>query len=167
MPANLILEKLNIGMDIVPVDMSVGTNNGTWLSLKDNERVVFLLSKGAGAVGEPPTITLQQASDVSGTGAKNLTFTTIYTKLGATTPGPWTKVTQAAAATYAPAAGNTVGLIAVEIRAEMLDIANGFRCVRANVAKVGNTAQLGTLVALLGEARYATAPENAPDPTVN
>jgi hypothetical protein len=72
-----------------------------------------------------------------------------------TTIGQFTKVTQAAAATYAPAAGNTEAVYVIEFDSDQLDINNGFDCVQANIADVGATAQIGCLFWILSDARYA------------
>jgi hypothetical protein len=46
----------------------------------------------------------------------------------------------------------------IDVAAEDLDIANGFDCLKAAVADVGGNAQLGTLLYLLHDPRFATAP---------
>jgi hypothetical protein len=72
---------------------------------------------------------------VAGTSAKALAaITTIYQKQAATnlqSTGTWTKVTQAAAATYAlgsGANGDKAAIVAITIHAEDLDGDNGFDC---------------------------------------
>ena len=67
-----------------PVDLQDGNNTGDWVSLKNAERVAVVFVSGIGTNGQDPTLTLQQASDVSATGVKDLTFTTIYRKQAAT-----------------------------------------------------------------------------------
>jgi hypothetical protein len=159
-----ILERQQIIEGFLPVDMSVAANNGDYISLKNYKHVAVVLFKAVGAAGEPPTLTLQQAQDVSGTGAKNLTFTRVDTKQAATNlqgTGQWTKVTQAAANTYTSTNnGDKAALWVVEFDSDQLDTNNGFDCLRATVADVGATAQLGCLLYILSEPRFPTAPEN-------
>lgn len=141
-----------------PSDFAAAAVTGDWINLKNFAHAVLVLIKGAGASGEPPTITLQQAKTVAGGSAKALTVVTrVDAKSNAdiTTIGQFTKVTQAAAATYVPAAGNTEAVYVIEFDADQLDINNGFCCVQASIADVGSTAQIGSLFWILCESRYA------------
>jgi hypothetical protein len=110
---------------------------------------------------EPATITLEQATAVAGTSAKALAaITTVYQKQAATnlqSTGTWSKVTQAAAATYAlgsGANGDKAALVAITIHAEDLDGDNGFDCLRARVADVGTGPAIGSMIYILGGPRY-------------
>jgi hypothetical protein len=145
---------------IVPVDASVAANNGDWISLKGYAHATFVVFKGAGASGEPPVLTLQQATDVAGTGVKALAFEKILAKSAAdiTTVGQFTEVTQTAAGTYTPAAGNVQAMYVIEVEATTLDLANSFDCVRLNVPDVGSTAQLVSAFAILSGPRYGSKP---------
>jgi hypothetical protein len=131
-----------------------------WVSLKNYERATVVLIRAAGAAGEAPTITLQQAQAIAGTGAKNLVAVTkVWRKQNATDlPGTWTVITQAAAATFVDTdSAESIGVYAIEINAEDLDRQGGFDCVTVNIADPGaGTAQTGTLFALLCNPRYAT-----------
>lgn len=142
-----ILESLNIINGFVPVDLSAAANSGDYISLENYDRILVVLFKAAGTAGEDPTLTLQQASDVSGTGVKALNFTTIHTKQGTlTSVGAWTKVTQTAANTYTDATSAELQAIwAVEVLPADLDINKGFDCIRATVADVGTNGQVGCL----------------------
>ena len=160
----MLLERLNIIEGVPPVDLSVGANNGDWVSLKNYNRIAIVFVSGVGTAGDDPTVTIQQAQDVAGAGAKALNFTTIYSKQAATDlsgTGTWTKTTQTAANTYTNATAAEQALIwAVELQATDLDVDNAFDCVRATVADVGVNAQSGYLFYLLGEPAHALAPEN-------
>lgn len=159
-----ILEKINICEGWKPVDLQTGANSGDWVSLKNYRRCAVVFVSAIGTNGDDPTLTLAQASAVAGTGNKSLTFTTIYTKQAATdltTTGTWTKVSQAAAATYTQTDAAEQDLIwVVDIQDDQLDVDNGFDCIRATVADIGTNAQLGTLFYILHDPRYPDAPEN-------
>lgn len=135
------------------VDLSVAANNGDYISLKNANRVAVVFIGGIGTAGDDPTLTVQQAQDVSGTGAKALNFTTIYRKQAATSlagTAAWTVTTQSAANTYTNDTAAEQALIwAVEFDPSDLDVANGFDCLRATVADVGNNAQPGCLIYLV------------------
>lgn len=155
-------EQVNI-LSAAPLDMAGAAGLATpWVSLKLYKRATFVLICAAGGAAEQPTITLQQATAVAGTGAKSLVaIRRPFLKQHATALegiGAFTSVTQAAAATYAvPAvAGNqAASMVVFDILDEDLDVAGGFDCVRATVADVGVTAKLGVLFVLLWGSAYA------------
>lgn len=150
-------EQANI-VAMVPLDMagSAGLATG-WASMKNFHRATVVLWCAAGGAAEPPTITLQQALDVSGGTAKNLaSIAKAYKKEHATAlqgVGPWAVVDQAAAATFLGTA-QVQAVYAVDVRAEDLDTANNYDCIQATVADVGATAKLGGLMLILWGARY-------------
>lgn len=154
-------EHFNIAEGFLPVNLATAANDGDWVSLKNYSEVTILFFGAPGASAEPATITLEQASAVAGTGAKALNFTTLYKKQAATNlqgTGTWTKVTQAAANTYAlgsGADGDKAALVAITVHAEDLDTEGGFDCIRGRVADVGATSQIGAMVYILGGPRHA------------
>lgn len=154
-----LTEEFQIAEGFLPVDLAVAGASSDWVSLKLYDHCTFVFFGAVGAAGEPPTLTLQQAQDVAGTGAKALNFTRINVKQAAVNlqgTGQFTKVTQAAANTYTSAAnGDKAKLWILEIEAQDLDKINGFDCVRVTIADVGATAQLAAALFLLSGSRYA------------
>jgi len=145
----------------VPVNLASAAQTGDWVSLKLFKHIAIVFTKGAGVSGEDPTITVQQATDVSGTDAKALTFTDIYVKQGAALNaiGQFTKTTQSAANTYTSATGGEEQATwVIEFDADELDVDNGFDCVNASVDDVGDTSQIGHILYILTEPRYASEP---------
>lgn len=171
MANSLILERLQIVEGFPAVDLQTAANNGDYVSLKNYDRVAVVFVSGIGTAGDDPTLTIQQAQDVSGTGAKALNFATIYRKQAATNltgTGQWTKTTQTAANTYTNGTSAEESLIwVVEFKASDLDVANAFDCIRATVADIGNNAQPGYLFYLLADPRYPDAPANMLSAIVN
>lgn len=152
------VEMHNIVQGFKPVDLQTGANNGDWVSMKNYGKIAVVFMSAVGTAADDPTITLQQATDVSGAGAKDLDFTVIHTKQAATdlsSTGQYTKVTQTAANTFTNATSAEEDLIwIVEFDADQLDVDNAFDCVRATVADIGSNAQLGVLFYDLTETRY-------------
>lgn len=142
------LEEHQIQMAIVPVDLQTAANNGDWFNLKHFQKVVILLIKAIGTAGQDPIFRLQQATSAAGAGAKDLLFTTIWSKVGTQTAiAQFTKTTQAAATSYVDAvSAEAESLIAVEVQAEELDADGGFTHVRLDIADVGGNAQLGAAI---------------------
>lgn len=165
----LIADEMQIAAGFVPVNMATATNEGDWISLRNYRHVAILVFKAAGASGEPPTITTQQAKDTGGGDAKDLNFTTIHVKNGADLGaiGQFTKVTAVASNDYALAAGNTQALVLIEFNAEDLDADNGFDCIRATIADVGDTSQIGCMLYLLSSPRYTPPPSAIAESPVN
>ena len=98
-----ILEHVQVVQGFLPVDLSVAQNDGDWVSLKHYRHLAILFHAGVGTSGDDPTLSVQQAQDVSGTGAKALNFGTIYVKQAAvdlTGVGQFPKITQTPADTY-------------------------------------------------------------------
>lgn len=158
-----ILEQLQIVGGFVP--LALGTaRTADVVSLKNYRRCVVVFVKGIGPNGDDPTITILQGTDVAFGTSKALTFTTIYKKEDLTNisdVGQWTKVTQAAANTYTHTDAAEQQLIwAIEFKAEDLDVANGYDCIRASINDVGTTTSLGCILYLMGDPVQLDAPEN-------
>lgn len=133
-------EIVNIHPAILPVDSQAGANNGLVVSLKGYAGALLVLFKKAGTAGDDPVFTVTQAQAIAGTGEKALNFTRVYSKLHATTvPGLFTKTDKSASNTYTDdTAAEKSGIIAVDIKAEDLDVDNGFDCVRLAIPDTGS-----------------------------
>lgn len=153
----LLVETAQIVMAIVPVDSQSGANNGDWVSMKNYDRVTVVVIKAAGTAGDDPVITMKQATDVSGTGAKALNFTRVDSKVGTQTGvGDFTTNTQAAGNTYTDTvSAEAQGIFTIEFQASDLDVANNFDCVQVSIPDTGSAgAQLLTAIYILRGARF-------------
>lgn len=155
---------------IVPLDLQTA-RTGDWVSLKNAQGVCIVFFKGAGTAGDDPTLTVQQATDVSGAGAKDLAVVTqVHKKQGTLTAvGTWTTVTQAAAATYVGdgTSAEEQAVYVIQIEADQLDADNGFDCVNVACSDVGTNAQLGCALYILYGLRHAAAPANLPSAIID
>ena len=134
---------------------------GDWISMKLFNHIVVKFVRAAGTAGEDPTITIEQATDVLGTGAKALNFSEIYEKEGAQTGvGTFTKQSQTAANTYTSGtSGENEILWCIEFDGDDLDVNNGFDCVRASISDPGSGGdRYGYLEYLLIESRIKQDP---------
>lgn len=151
-------EQVQVVSGFVPVNMATAANDGDWVSMKGYERCSIVFFKAAGTAGDDPTITLEQATAVAGTGAKNLVaIDKVYVKqdTALTTVGTFTVTTQTAAATYTDAtSAEDQAIWVIDVQAEDLDRDNDFDCIRARVADVGTNAQIGCVLYLMWPARY-------------
>lgn len=120
----------------------VAVADGVYVNLKAGEAVTFVMYKSGG-----DTITVSESATASG-GAALAKITDIFTGDGV--GGVWTRVSQAAASSYASAADCTV----VTINAEQLSDGKTF-------VKAASTST-GTIVALVHDLKVKRAPENLP-----
>lgn len=154
----LATEVMQIVPIIVPVNLAAGANAGDWVSLKNYRRATFIFCAGVGAAGQDPTLTFKQATSISGGSEKELeTIERIDIKQATAlaSVGTFTKVEQAAGDEYTnETAGELQNLWVVDVKAEDLDVNNGFDCVTCNIADPGSTAKIGTVICLLREPRF-------------
>ena len=148
------VEKHQITAGFVPLDLQT-QRDGDYVKAGDYLRTLIVFFKGTGTDGDDPIVTLQQASDNSGTGVKALGFTTIWTKQGADvlTVAQFTKVTAPSsgihvwtANTYKNTDGHQQAIWVVEIHRDQMDIAGGFTYLRATLNDTGSNAQLGCVI---------------------
>lgn len=156
-----MLEQLQIAAGFVPVNLATGANNSDWVNLENYGRALIVFFKAAAASGtEDPTVTVLQASDVSGTGSKALNIARAWTKTDAdlTTIGQFTAGSPSTNTLTVASSAQKAAIWVIEVRAAELDRANGFNFIRANVADVGTVEQLGCLLYVLGSPRQADTP---------
>lgn len=153
-----ILEKVDIVSGIVPINIG-SARTGDTISMKNWGRCAIVFFKAAGSASEDPTITVEQAINITPSSAKALTFTRIDTKQGTlTSVGTWTTTTQSAAGTYTnTTASENEAIWVVDIKAEDLDVDNGFDCLRVTIADAGSANQIAAVLYILHEPRYAVA----------
>jgi hypothetical protein len=158
-----ILEYAQIVSGFAPIALTTA-RTGDVVSLKNYRRCLVLFHKGIGTASDDPTITILQGTDVAFGTTKALDFTTIYVKQDPTTladVGQWTKVTQSASNTYTDAtSAERAALWAIDFKAEDLDIANNYDCLRASISDVGTNSQIGALEYILYDPIQMTAPES-------
>lgn len=156
----MLTEMMQICAGFGPVDL-IAPNNGDWVSMENFNRCAIVFFKAAGTAGDDPTITVEQATTAAGSGNKALNFRRIDHKQGAdlAAVGQFTTVEQTAANTYTDATSAEVAAIwVIDIEASDLDVTNGYKFLQAKVADVGTNSQLGALLYLLYEPRYAEKP---------
>lgn len=156
----LAVERMQIVSAFVPADFNASAKTGDWVTLKDYQRVAVVLFGAAGSSGTDLTVTLNQATDVSGTGSKALNFTRIDSKEGAalTAISQFTKVTQAAGNTYTVVNNEQLQQIyVIDIGKEQLDVANNFDCVQMTV-NAGNAAKVIAGLYILYDPKYGADP---------
>lgn len=136
----------DISQGINVVDLAGGAVTGARIHLRNYETCAIVVFKEAGADAEPVTFTLQEHSaSTSGTSQDLAVITEIFHKTEATLDGDetWTRVTQAAAATFAQASGDSDTQTIMVVEVEAASLSAGFEWISVNSADVTTAGQLG------------------------
>jgi hypothetical protein len=113
-------EHLALVERLVPVSQAAATVTTGWVSMKDTKRLLALISCGVLGASATVDAKLQQATDTSGTGAKDISGKAI---------------------TQLVKASNDNNEAIINLADDELDIANGFNAVRLSLT-VGTAASL-------------------------
>lgn len=151
------LEKVQIALGFLPVNMATGANTGDWASLAEFNRCAVVFCAGPGTAGQDPTLTLQQAKSAAGGTPKALNFTRIDVKQGSdlTAIGQFTTITQAAGNTYTElTAAENSKIWVVDVKAEDLDVNNGYGFIQGSIGDVGTNSQIGLVLYFPHDPRY-------------
>jgi len=145
----LLVESAKVVWAAAPLDITGAGFNGDWVDLKTFRKVAVVLLTGAWA-GGTAAVTLEQATDVSGTSGKALSFAYQYVSTGLTSDSP----------TKTAVTSNTFNLSVavtshvIEVLASDLDIANGFDCLRVDSLLMANA--VGIVQYVLHGPRHAS-----------
>ena len=140
-----------------PKDLSGGAVNGPWISMQNYQHATIYIA--CGDVGADFTIELEQASDLSGTGAKTLALTEIYqADNSASTVTDRDKFAAVAVTsdthTVANATDDSFHHL-IELDSASLDRDNDFSAFRLALSDAGSTATYVFAVAEMKEANFA------------
>jgi|GEM_PF-1451017 len=156
----------NLANALSVVNLCAAANTGNRIHLKDYEGVTFVLMADAGTDGDDVQADLQQHDAATSGNSKDLDAITDYFKQEETTldaDETWTRVTQAEASEIAAVADSAEkeNLYVIEVRADQLDIANGYEWISLNVPDLGVAGtKFGGVLAILWGPRYMSAPED-------
>lgn len=141
------LEKYNVAMGLVPVDLNAGANTGLRISMKGNKRICFLVTMADSTAGVTD-FTLNQHNAASAGTSKVLAVANPYYKKAAAAT-TWTKVVPTSAASnYVPTDfANEPGMIAFEVLAEDLDVEGDFAWVSLDMIDA-TAAKAGAIIAI-------------------
>jgi len=148
-----LLDSDKVVMGCPPAALATTAGDGDYISLKNFDRVAFLIAVDNATTVTGGAVTLKQATLVDGTGEKALAFTKMWANEDAAASDTLveTAVTSNTFTTDTTDAKNLIYVI--EIQAADLDVSNGFDCVRIDVASMANA--VGSVLYLLRSSRYA------------
>ena len=125
---------------VSPVSQGAGTVTSGWCSMQTFDRILAVIQTGVLGTSATVDAKIQQASDSSGTGAKDVANKSI---------------------TQLVKASNDNNQALINVRADELDVANGFDYVRVSIT-VGTAASLVSAAVLGFGARFAPASDSNP-----
>lgn len=134
-----LAEMLSVLATIDPVSQGAGTVTTGWISAANHERFMALLQTGVMGASGTIDAKLQQASDSGGTGAKD--------------------VTGKALAQIVKASGDNKQA-EINLRADELDLANGFTYFRLSIT-------VGTAASLISASVFGGVAKNGPASALN
>ena len=158
MSATRFIESNKVVIGAVPIDTTGAAVTGDYVSLKGYSHLTIVIVKGAWA-GGTPAVTLLQATDVSATGAKALSFSKQYAGTALTND---TLTSNAVSSDTFNLTATANEYHVIEVDASSLDVDNGFDCVRVGIASPGANADLICVVYILSGARYPQAVSATP-----
>jgi hypothetical protein len=148
------IDKFKIVTGCNPALLATTAGDGDYVSMKNYDRCTMILTILNATTVTGGAVTLLQASDVAGTGAKALAFTTMWANTD-TAASDTLVETAVTSNTFTTSATNSKALkYVIEVQASDLDVAGGFDCVRIDVAS--SVASVGNVEYILHEPRYAS-----------
>lgn len=151
MSINQLVMNSKIISSNVPVDLANNAVTGDYVSMKGYGNLAVILHFGA--VGTGVAITMKQATDVGNSlsDEKALAYSKIYANVGLTTD----TLTETTVTSNTYTFGNDPNqLYVIEVKADELDVNNGFDCARVNIAAGTGTTLLSCLYILYNN-RYS------------
>ena len=158
-----LVDQTSIVWAIEPKNWTGAASSGKVVSLKNFNHLTAIINVGAWA-GGTAAVTLNQATDVSNTGGKALSFTKMWTNQANTTLQYLTE-TAVVSNTFNLNTANQICVI--EIDAASLDVTNNFDCVSVNVATPGSNNDLYGAVYVMSGSRFPEAQSSAVDPRLD
>jgi hypothetical protein len=126
-----------------------------YVCLKNYLRAAVLINVRNTTTVTGSAITLRQASDVSDTGGKTLAFDKVWANLDTTASDTLVETAVTSNTFTTDATNNITAMYVIDVKPEMLDIANGFDCFRAGTGDATNATLAVTY--LLYPAKYGKA----------
>ncbi len=119
---------------------------------KYNHLTIILV--GGAASGAASAVTVKQATDASGTSAKNCTVTEMFLNTATSTASDTWTATTVSSNTFTPTTTTANLSYIIEIDSRDLDLANNFEWVAINIAGGGGGTNYFACVYILSEGRY-------------
>lgn len=155
MSKDFVRDRVKFVMGCAPAALATTAGDGDYVSLKNYTKLTIVISVLNATTVTGGAVTLLQADTVAAGNAKALAFTKAWRNIDCAA-GEALSEFAVTSNTFTTDATNSKQLMyVIEVDAEMLDRANGFDCVRLDVASMANA--VGSALYILSGARYTDA----------
>lgn len=139
-----------------PIIGALATTNGDcdYVSMKGYDRLTIVIAVDNATTVTGGAITLKQATAVAGTSEKALAFTKMWQNIDTGAADTLAETAVSSNTFTTDTTDNKNLLYVIEVKAEDLDVANGFDCVRVDSLLMANA--VGFVQYILHGARYAS-----------
>jgi hypothetical protein len=139
-----------------PIIGALATTNGDcdYVSMKGYERLTIVIAVDNATTVTGGAVTLKQATAVAGTGEQELAFSEMWANTDAATTDTLTRTAVTSNTFTTLTTDNRNLLYVIEVKAEDLDIVDGYDCVRVDVLSMANA--VGFVQYILHGPRYAS-----------
>jgi hypothetical protein len=155
-PNALLIEQCKVILTTPP---SLG-NNAIYFSLKNYEKVTFVIGARNATTVTGSAITIKQATAIAGTGEKAISFTKAYRNLDLAVNQQLAEFTVSSDTFTLDTTNSKDLLYVVEIDLSQLDVKNGFDCVK--LVPATSVAQTLSVTAILWPGKYDNFPGLTP-----
>lgn len=143
-----LIDKTKPVLGCAPAALTGAAGDGDYVSLKQFQRLSIIIAVDNATTVTGGAVTLKQATAVAGTAEKALAFDTVWANID-TGASDTLVETAVVSDTFTTDSTNNKNLLYVlEVNDADLDIANGFDCVRIDVASMANA--VGSVVYVMG-----------------
>lgn len=156
-----LTDKCKIVVGCPPALLATTAGDGDWVSLKGYRKLTIVLCILNATTVTGGAVTLLQAQAVAGTNAKALSFSSALRNVDAAASDTLASFAVSSDTFTTDSTNSKQLLYVIDIDATQLDQANGFDCVRIDVAS--SAASVGCALYFLHPMRYSTAPSAITD----
>ena len=148
----MLSEQVKVVEGLIPTVPSSSTPD--YVSLKNYERCMILIIQKNATTVTGSAITVKQATSVAGTSEKALSFSKAYQNVDTGTADVLSEFAVSSNTFTTQAVDSKNAMYVIEIKAEDLDVNNGFDCIRVGTANA-TAATIGVYYFLYG-AKFPT-----------
>jgi hypothetical protein len=156
-----LTDKVKIVTGCPPALLATTAGDGDFVSLKGYRKCTIVMSILNATTVTGGAVTLLQATAVAGTSAKALSFTTALRNIDCAASDALAAFTVSSDTFTTDATNSKQLMYVIDVDATQLDQANGFDCLRIDVAS--SAASVGCVLYMLHPMRYSTAPSAITD----
>lgn len=156
-----LTDKCKIVVGCAPALLATTAGDGDWVSMKGYKKcsIVLVILNATTVTGG--AVTVLQAQAVAGTGSKALSFTSALRNIDAAAADALASFAVTSDTFTTDATNSKQLLYVIDVDATQLDQANGFDCIRIDVAS--SAASVGCALYFLHPMRFSTAPSAITD----